>query len=201
MLFFFKKDTLKHQGLERSSSLIKFSEKNLKAILSSLVSNSYLQRQRQSLEVDRFYLWFLIPIQVMHLHFIRDLSGYYDLKLNRLLYCGLSQSYQWVKVHPDSGDAKCSPKFSRTRFLQRIFKALLSQEQLWEVPGLRHLAFPGGSVVENPPAKQKTQETWVQSLVGKIPWRRKWQSTTVFLSGKSQDRGAWRATVHRVTKS
>ena len=29
------------------------------------------------------------------------------------------------------------------------------------------------------------QETWVQSLVGKIPWRRKWQPTPVFLPGES----------------
>ena len=29
------------------------------------------------------------------------------------------------------------------------------------------------------------QETWVQSLVGKIPWRRKCQPTPVFLPGKS----------------
>ena len=29
------------------------------------------------------------------------------------------------------------------------------------------------------------QETWVTSLVGKIPWRRKWQPTPVFLPGKS----------------
>ena len=28
------------------------------------------------------------------------------------------------------------------------------------------------------------RETWVQSLVGKIPWRRKWQPTPVFLPGK-----------------
>ena len=28
------------------------------------------------------------------------------------------------------------------------------------------------------------QETWVWSLVGKIPWRRKWQPTPVFLPGK-----------------
>ena len=28
------------------------------------------------------------------------------------------------------------------------------------------------------------QETWVQSLVGKIPWRRKWQPTPVFLPGE-----------------
>ena len=38
--------------------------------------------------------------------------------------------------------------------------------------------FPGGSVVKNPPA---VWETWV----GKIPWRRTWQPTPVFLPGKS----------------
>ena len=37
--------------------------------------------------------------------------------------------------------------------------------------------------------------------VGKIPCRRKWQSTPVFLLGKLMDRGAQWATVHRVTKS
>ena len=36
-------------------------------------------------------------------------------------------------------------------------------------------------LVKNPPAMQ---ETWVQSL-SQIPWRRKWQPTPVFLSGKS----------------
>ena len=34
-----------------------------------------------------------------------------------------------------------------------------------------------------------------------IPWRRKWQPTSVFLPGNLRDRGAWRATVHGVTKS
>ena len=37
--------------------------------------------------------------------------------------------------------------------------------------------------------------------VGKIPWRRKWQPTLVFLPGESPWRGPWRATVHRVAKS
>ena len=41
-------------------------------------------------------------------------------------------------------------------------------------------AFPG-SVVKNPPAKQ---ETWVRSLGGEDPLRRKWQTTPVFLSGE-----------------
>jgi len=40
--------------------------------------------------------------------------------------------------------------------------------------------FPGGSVVENPPALQEL-DPWV----GKIPWRRAWQPTPVFLPGES----------------
>ena len=36
--------------------------------------------------------------------------------------------------------------------------------------------------VKNPPAMQ---ETWVQSLVGKIPWRRAWQPTPLLLPGES----------------
>ena len=37
--------------------------------------------------------------------------------------------------------------------------------------------------------------------VRKIPWRRKWQPTPVFLPGESIDRGAWWAPVDGVTKS
>ena len=36
--------------------------------------------------------------------------------------------------------------------------------------------------------------------VGKIPWRRKWQSTTVFLSGESHAQQAWWAQVHMVAE-
>ena len=37
--------------------------------------------------------------------------------------------------------------------------------------------FPGGAVVKNPPAN-------AGDVVGKIPWRRKWQPTPIFLPGK-----------------
>ena len=43
--------------------------------------------------------------------------------------------------------------------------------------------------------------TRVQTLGGKIPWRRKWQPTPVFLPGKSRDRETWWATVCEVPKS
>ena len=42
--------------------------------------------------------------------------------------------------------------------------------------------FPGGSVGR---LRLPMQETRVRSLVRKIPWRRKWQPTPVFLPGKS----------------
>ena len=42
--------------------------------------------------------------------------------------------------------------------------------------------FSDGSVVKNPPAiRRRRFNPWV----GKIPWRRRWQSTPVFLPGKS----------------
>ena len=40
------------------------------------------------------------------------------------------------------------------------------------------------------------------SQFGKIPWRRTWQPTLVFLPWRTpMDRGAWRATAHGITKS
>ena len=36
--------------------------------------------------------------------------------------------------------------------------------------------------VKNPPAMQ---ETWFDPWVGKIPWRREWLPTPVFLAGES----------------
>ena len=47
----------------------------------------------------------------------------------------------------------------------------------------------------------KTLRWGFSPWIRKIPWRRKWQSTPGFLPGESQDRGAWRATAHRVAKS
>ena len=62
-------------------------------------------------------------------------------------------------------------------------------------------------MVQNPPPKQ---EIWVQSLVGKIPWRSKWQPPPVFLPEKSHGQrnlagcilhGAARVRHNLVTKS
>jgi len=48
------------------------------------------------------------------------------------------------------------------------------------------LGFPGGMpVVKNLPANAGVTGDWGDSWVQKIPWRRKWQLTLVFLSEKS----------------
>ena len=62
--------------------------------------------------------------------------------------------------------------------------------------------FLADAVVKNPPANAGDARDmgWIPGA-GKIRWRRKWQSTPVFLPGNSTERGAWQATVHGVTKS
>ena len=57
--------------------------------------------------------------------------------------------------------------------------------------------FPSDSMVKNLPAVQKTQRHRFNPWVGKIPWRRAWQPSPVFLPGEPTDRGAWQATNHR----
>ena len=48
----------------------------------------------------------------------------------------------------------------------------------------------------------RSDKRWrFDSWVGKIPWRRAWQPTLVFLPGDSIDRGVWWVTVHRVTQN
>ena len=52
--------------------------------------------------------------------------------------------------------------------------------------------------VKNLPAMQ---ETLVNPWVGKIPWRREWLHTLIFLPGNPVDRGFWWAAVHGVTRN
>ena len=51
---------------------------------------------------------------------------------------------------------------------------------------------PSGSEVKNPPTMQRCKRRWFHPWVWKIPWRRKWQPTPVFLLGKSH---GWRSLV------
>ena len=61
--------------------------------------------------------------------------------------------------------------------------------------------FPGGASDKEPICQcRRRKRCRFNPCVGKIPWKRAWQPTPVFLPGKSHERGAWQSTVHRVTK-
>ena len=85
---------------------------------------------------------------------------------------------------------------------QMSFKAL---SNLWLFGALQHLfyGFPAHSVVKESTCNAADfQETWARSLVLEDPWRRKWQTTLVFLPGESHGHHlSWQATVHGVAKS
>ena len=63
------------------------------------------------------------------------------------------------------------------------------------------MGVPGGTVVKNPPAMQEPQEIQFSLRMRKIPWRRKWQPTPVFLPGESHGQRSLAATAHGVSKS
>ena len=56
------------------------------------------------------------------------------------------------------------------------------------------------SVKESTCQFKKDRRGWFDGWVGKIPWRREWETTPVLL-GNSMDGGAWPAIVHGVAKS
>ena len=66
-------------------------------------------------------------------------------------------------------------------------------------PGFNKVVFPGCSMIMNPPAKQ---EMWVWSLGWEDPLEKEMATHCSILAlGNPMDRGAWRATVQRATKS
>ena len=56
-------------------------------------------------------------------------------------------------------------------------------------------------MAKNPSAKQELQETWVHSLGGEDFLEKGMATDSCSCLENSMNRGAWRATVHRVAKS
>ena len=112
-----------------------------------------------------------------------DYWGWKD-NFNNLFSC-----YHWVSV----------PK----RHLQDLMALTWSTgNSEWRLPCLwRWRSSPGGTSGREPACQRTGLRSGFDPWVGKIPWRRAWQPTPVFLPGESQDRGAWWAMVHGLTKS
>ena len=93
---------------------------------------------------------------------------------------------------------------------QGIFMMLFVRLRLRSPSSLSHICnflLAMGNIADNPwwlsgkestcPYRRHGFDPWVM----KIPWRRQWQPTPVFLPGEFHDRGPWQATVHGVAKS
>ena len=64
------------------------------------------------------------------------------------------------------------------------------------------ISFPGGLVGKHSTCKAgyflQSRRPRFDLWVRKIPWRRKWQPTPVFLLGNPMDRETWKTTVRKV---
>ena len=59
------------------------------------------------------------------------------------------------------------------------------------------IGFPGGANGKEPACQcKRPKRCGFDPWVGKIPWRKAWQPTPVFLPGEFHVRGAWLATLH-----
>ena len=70
------------------------------------------------------------------------------------------------------------------------------QISIWQCFG-SIVGFPSGTSFKEPDWQTKrVKRCEFSPWDGKIPWRRVWQPTPVFLSENPKDRGAWRGTIH-----
>ena len=93
------------------------------------------------------------------------------------------ESSPWMREHSASQRGALFPKGFGQRESYRALKG-----------------FPSGSVVKNLPAMQETQETWVDSWIKKIPGGNGNPLQNSWLKNP-MDRGAWQATVQKVSNS
>ena len=108
-------------------------------------------------------------------------------------------------LSPDVCRALCWPCV-RIVLVKKLIGAFLSHtgnpNELLGQPIAYVCVFPGGPNGKEPICQgRRCKRRQFNPWVGKIPWRRNWRPTPVFLLENSMDRGAWRATVHGVSKS
>ena len=95
-----------------------------------------------------------------------------------------------VKVLKQGVRASNGPQ-TPSRLIMWLFQTIL----LW--------GFPGGATGKEPICQCRVHERHgFEPWTRKVPWRRAWQPTPVYSCLENpMDKGAWRATVHWVTKS
>ena len=99
---------------------------------------------------------------------------------------------EWVAISFSRGSSQSRSRTQVSCIAGRLFTDWATREAklLFNFSVINSLTLRWGRVslmaqwVRNPPAVQETHTTWFNPWVGKIPWRKKWQPTPVFLPGK-----------------
>ena len=118
--------------------------------------------------------------------------------LFKMQVCIKSLSYpkSWVNC-PSITQTKAS-KYSHHPFCGLCTLILKKEIYVW----MHSRVFQVVLVVKNLPANAGDMRCTFDPWVGKIPWRRAWATHSSILAWRIlMDRGAWQATVHRVTQS
>ena len=111
--------------------------------------------------------------------------------------CSQLEKAQTQQRRPSAAPpAKKGPQFEETFFDNN--ENVVSQLGWW-LCGC--MGFPGGWWLRWKRICLQCRRHQFDPWVGKIPWRRKWQPTHYSCLESSMNRGAWRVTVHWVTKS
>ena len=102
----------------------------------------------------------------------------------RLLF--LEQGVGWVYLFYLSEDSLLlDPYVTVPRWVDMGSRLFMERIHTYLVTNIFYHGFPQWLSYKKSTFNEKSQETRVQSLVGKIPWRRKWQPTSVFSHGES----------------
>ena len=191
-------------GVSASSSVLPMNSQDWFPLgLTALISlqskrlSSLLQQHSSKASILRHSALFMV--QLLHPYMTTGKTialtrqTFITFALNNPLYDSVaSNSYHlilltvlWVLLGESAGLVQLSSSLSG--FLMHLWLASGETIARWfSMTSATYLGFPGGSCGKEPACQfRKQKRCWFNSWVGKVPWRRAWQSTPVFLPGES----------------
>ena len=106
-------------------------------------------------------------------------SQFLEKELNKAITLGLGSTWLDTKFHVKELNLSCSLSVFSTQH------RIVHQEPIY-------MGCPSGSVIKNPvQCRRCGRSRGFNSWVEKIPWRRKWQPSPVFLPGKNPMDSPW----------
>ena len=126
-------------------------------------------------------------------------------RLSMIVFCSIYLCF-WFSSFPTWGIISVLCPLNLGEGMEHFRQKLNIRYMICQVPSVCHCGVTDSIMFQGSAWNLSSVPAWFVSprfypWVGKIPWRRKWQSTPVFLPENSTDRAAWWVTVHGVPKS